>query len=235
MDLQIIVMCTCSQYSTERFKKLEWVRKHDLLIKRYPNMKFYRVISNFHPKVNTGVPTIQVDCPDNWEHVSSKIILGIKQIYDLHPNLDFLVKVDPDVEFNPKTLLENIIKYKDHDYIGYVIGASFPTFTEGHIGKCQDNQYNSRIYIDPFCMCIGCLVIKSKKSVSVLANCNAPYPITERVQAVEDIYMSILLKSANIFPTMLLTTTEDKEQYIKNNVIGWHNQKHIDYPELNLF
>lgn len=227
--MKIIVLYNSCNKNTYRFLKLESVRKINILKERYPNIFFYRTVGKPNEDdiiIDNDYPTLHLDCEDNYENLPAKVFLGIKNIYNLHPDLDYLVKVDDDIEINLDTLLRNIKENPNIDYGGFVIHAPYGRNETHHYGKCRDNKYNNTpIQLPPFTISIGGLYILSSKSVKIINEADVPY---DKV-VYEDVYVGVLLEQNNIRPIHIHATTENRDDYLNKTYIGWNNNNHQPY------
>ena len=233
--MKIIVLYNSCNKNTSRFLKLESVRKLNKLKEQYPNIIFYRSLGKPNEDdilINNEYPTIDLDCQDNYENLPAKVVLGIKNIYSLHPDLDYLVKIDDDIEINLDTLLRNIKEYQHIDYGGFVIQAPYGRNETHHFGKCKDNKYNNTpVKLPHFTISIGGLYILSSKSVKIINESEVPY---DKI-VYEDVHIGILLEKNGIKPVHILATTENKDEYLNKIYIGWNNNDHQPYELFETF
>ena len=81
------------------------------------------------------------------------------------------------------------------------------------------------IQLPPFTISIGCLYILSSKSVKIINSIEVPY---DKI-VYEDVYIGVLLEKNDIKPIHILSTTENKDDYLNKTYIGWHNKDHQPY------
>lgn len=225
--MQIIILYISCKKTTDRFLNIECIRKYEKVKEKYPTVNIFRVLGRNN---KSDFPTFYVDCEDYYENLPAKVALAIKKAYENYPNLDYIVKVDDDTEINIDTLLEFIEKNKGLDYGGYVISAPYGRVEKHHMGKCHNDEYNKlAVVLPPFKACVGVLYILSLKSVEFVVKNDIPYN-----QIYEDVHMGVLLEYNNIKPTYIHATSENREDYLNKNCIGWHNKYHLEYEPFEI-
>lgn len=228
----IVVMIISCASSRKRFEHLEIVRKYEQIKHMYPNIVIYRIVGR-QETVKSAVPQITVDCDDYYEYLPTKIVLAIKHIVSIHSDLDYLIKVDDDIEVNLDKLLSTLKEYNNVDYGGYVMNCTQGIMSKHHFDKCHNKELNTTPrYIPPFRACAGCMYILSKKSAEIISKTDIPYP---KDILNEDVHIGITLEKHDIQPTHIHTTDNSLEKYLNNVYIGWNNLDHIQYKKLNKY
>ena len=233
--MKIVILYNSCNKNTSRFLKLEVVRKIDKLRNQYPNIIFYRSVGKPNDDdilIENDYPTLHLDCEDNYENLPAKVVLGIKNIYNLHPDLDYLVKLDDDIEINIDTLLRNIKEHPDLDYGGFIIHTPNPVIETHHYGKCKNDKYNTmHVHLPAFTVSTGGLYILSSKSVKIINESCVPY---DKI-VYEDVHIGVLLEQNSIKPIRILATTENRDDYLNKTYIGWNNNNHQPYEPFETF
>ena len=230
---KIVILCMSCYKNETQFQKLEWVRKYNLIKKLFPYIFIYRVMgfNKNNIEIKENIPVLNVDCPDSYEYLITKVFKSIKTVYEKH--LDYIIKVDDDVEFNIFKLV-NLINKNDIEYGGYRnYNTAFHT-GDCHNGKCENPEFNKNIIIPPYEACTGPLYILNKKSVDIINNHKIPSP--ENDMWYEDCYMGILLIKENKIKQTVINNiySNNLYDYLNNeNVISWHNYNKQTYNELN--
>jgi hypothetical protein len=232
---KIVILCMSCYKNEEYFQKLEWVRKYKLIKENFPNIYIYRILGNNknNVKIQENIPIINVECPDNYEYLITKVFKSIKVAYEIHKDLDYLVKVDDDVEINI-IKLANLLNKNDIDYGGFCMDVDYQHITVHHKGKCESDDFNNKnIILEPFKSCAGPIYVLGKKSVNIINNNKIPTPDIDILN--EDVYMgNLLIKYNNINRTDLYNLYSDfYYDYIHNDqYISWHNFNKSEYYEL---
>lgn len=233
---KIVILCMSCYKNEECFQKLEWVRKYKLIKENFPNIFIYRVLGNNknNVKIQDNIPIINVDCPDNYEYLVTKVFKSIKIAYEIHKDLDYLVKADDDVEINI-IKLANLLNKNDIEYGGMCMDVDYKHVTVHHKGKCESDDFNNKnIILEPFKACAGPTYVLGKKSVDIINNNKIPTPDIDILN--EDVYMgNLLLKYNNIKRTNLYNLYSDfYYDYLKNDeYISWHNFNKSEYDDLD--
>ena len=231
---KIVILCMSCVKNETQFQKLEWVRKYNLIKELFPNIFVYRVLGDNKNKIcNDTIPTIYVDYPDNYEYLISKVFKSIQIASQEHSNLDYLIKIDDDVEFNIIKLI-NLLHKNNIEYGGYYNSNNSYHTANCHIGKCENDIYNKDIILPPYEACTGPIYILNKKSVDIVSAHKIPTPDIDIMY--EDCYMGLLLiKENNIKQTIINNIYSNSlYEYLNNeNVISWHNYNKMTYNDLD--
>ena len=232
---KIAILCMSCYKNENHFQNLEWVRKFEIIKKNFPNILIYRVLGNNKNNISIkeNIPILNVDCPDNYEYLITKVFKSIKNISEIHKDLDYIIKVDDDVEFNI-IKLANLLNKNNIEYGGYYNYNNFNHKGDCHIGKCENSEFNKEIDLPSYEAFTGPIYVLGKKSINIINNNKIPTPEIDIMY--EDIYMGLLLiKQNNIEKTILNNIYSNSlNEYLNNeNIISWHNYNKSFYTELN--
>ena len=154
---------------------------------------------------------IYLECPDNYESLSVKMISLIHAILniDYFSDITHIIKIDDHDVIDSKWLtcdINKIIYGEYFDYGGYLIRNQTFCNREWHFGKCSNgSSWNNTIYsgeVVPF-IDGGSGYILSRRSMQII---NQQYNNLDQVinkYIYEDILMSLLLSKQNIYPTLI--------------------------------
>ncbi len=223
---KIIILCMSCYKNTDFFNNIEWVRKYEIIKSKY-NIECYRVLGKNNISIDSKIPMIECDVPDTYEYLISKLFYSIRKVYELHEDLDYLIKVDDDVEIDIDRLV-SFIENINYDYIGKEHSLNYSHESSHHFGKCNDNYLNNKIiHVPPFRSAGGPLYILSKKSVIHLKNNKIPNPYDDLL--FEDIYVSQILFHNGIELYSYEIYSDDFIIYQNDKCYAWHNYNKKSY------
>jgi hypothetical protein len=170
--------------------------------------------------LNKKTRELIVKCPDNYDSLSLKVLLGFKAISEIYKPLG-IMKIDDDILIRVPKLQYFIQNLKKNpiDYAGNVT-HDINRWSLYHQGKCESQELNEKPQFLPnIPYCRGGVYYVSQKSIQVLIK-----NIKPENHLYEDVLIGSTLYNAKIEPKNFAFMTDILQEYIDNpEIIGLHD------------
>jgi hypothetical protein len=195
-----VVFMIISCIKNTKFDKLIWKS----LLRSYKHITYVRLLGNEHIKEHYTYinNTLTVKCPDNYESLQDKVLFGIQSIYNIFPNIKFIIKIDDDMICNINNFLTLYENSSQWVYSGYVSDQQNSQYNH-HQGKCQNNELNNQLLTIPITTyCSGPCYILNRQVIQLLSRTKL---IDIKIGIAEDVNMGFFLQKHGIKPTSAKT------------------------------
>lgn len=170
-----------------------------------------------------------VRCPDNYDHLTTKVYLSIKAIDTIFQPSGIL-KIDDDLLIDNNKLQEFVHSLTDNvDYAGS-LAKDLDFWTNFHYGKCESHNLNKTLqYVPPNDYCRGPAYYLSKKSMKIIVEFMDP-----KLHLYEDVAVGFTLYKNGIKATEVKLVSDALDYFINDGYIALHDNTIYDFDGIKM-
>jgi hypothetical protein len=168
-----------------------------------------------------------VQCPDNYDQLSTKVYLSLKAIDKIFQPSGIL-KIDDDMLIDNQKLQEFVNSLTEDIHYAGSFAKDLDFWTNFHYGKCESDHLNKTLqYVPANDYCRGPAYYLSKKSIKIIVQSMDP-----KLHLYEDVAVGLTLYKNGIKATHVKFVSDFLEYFINDGYIGLHDNNNNDFESI---